>query len=208
MTQGGDETQMESVQYACRGAGDTVDQQLEKIYREDQKAVKMVRVNLIVLGILASSLSFLFQGQGVDPQQFLNAHNAVGFVLILASTLLASISYATSSFELGVGPDAIDNALQMDNDEFFEKIANQYSDWVEENRKVHRKNAAAIEYVISLAIVGITFVVGGFAIGFLTQKGTSWSYGLLAGEVLVGLVVARLIGNSDSALETFIGDQS
>lgn len=203
--EGGD-TSKRGVQYACHEARATLDQQIEKIHREDEKAVKMARVNLIILGILVSSLSVIFGVSGISASQFLNAHNAVGLILMVLSTILAGMTYTSSRFEMGVGPDVISKASEMDSAEFFDRVQNQYTDWVKKNQRIHKLNAYAITWVIIFAITGIVFHIGGFTVGFTSARGSAQSFALLGFELLLGVAISLLMTKSDRILGGLIDE--
>lgn len=203
----GDDEANEEVRYACEEARETLDQQIEKIHREDQKAVKMARVNLLVLGILVGSFSFIFGGGNLTPSEFLSSHTAIGTLLLVASTVLAGMAYSSSHIELGGGPEIISGASGTSAESFYEALQSKYSDWLEENQAVHKMNAYAIQWVIVLAIVGVLFLVGGFVVGFTETQGSSWSYGLLTAEMLGALVVGGLISRSDVIFRILNEDQ-
>ncbi len=192
------DSKKESVQYACEEARDTLDQQIEKIHHEDQKAIKMARVNIIVLGVLVSSFSFILTSQRLSSVQFLNSHGAVGALLLVASTILAGMAYSSSRMELGANPVVISKASEMAPEEFYTKLKDQYKNWLKTNEEVQSMNAYAIQWIIVLSITGVVFIIGGFAVGITSVRGSSWSFVLLALEVLGSLVVGALISRSDS----------
>lgn len=187
-----------TVQYACEEARDTLDQQIEKIHYEDQKAVKMARVNLIILGVLVSSFSFILSSQQLSSTEFLNSHSAVGALLLVASTILAGMAYSSSRMELGADPVVISEASEMAPEAFYSELNRQYTEWLEENDQVHSMNAYAIQWIIVLSITGMIFLIGGFTVGLVGERGDTLSFVLLAVEVLSSLFVAALISRSDS----------
>jgi hypothetical protein len=201
-----DEVPSDSVEYACHNASKTIDQQLEKIYKEDQKAVKMVRVNLLVVGIVTSGLSFVAQTGEINIGSFVNAHTTIGVGSLLISTVLGGMAYTTSSFELGIGADAIEDALAMEDKDFFQELADDYSEWIGKNNTVHKKNSSAIEYTIITAIVGIVFLLIGVVIGVAGIKGDPISYLVLLGELVLTVIVYLLINSSDTLLALLISD--
>lgn len=127
VTRDDDSRSSDPVRHACFEARETIDQQIEKIHREDEKAIRMARVNFIVIGILTSSLSFIVQNSDIVAKHFVNAHNVVGLFFMLFSTLIAGMTYTSSTFEMGIGKKGIKEADGCDNGDYFLNFPNSTS---------------------------------------------------------------------------------
>lgn len=202
-----DDPYLENLQSACREARHTVDQQIEKIHREDEKAVKLLRVNTLTLGVLASGLSITIQADSIPAEEFLNAHMVVGLLAMIFASIIAAMAYTSSSFESGINPNAVRNSPGMDRRRFLEKLSFEYSQWIQSNSTVHRFNAHAITWAIAFAISGIMFFIGGFSIGLLQMR-VSWQSGLLfLIETVIVLVTIQLLFVSDDLLRVVMTDE-
>lgn len=201
-----DDTGVDRVEYATREARATLDQQIEKIHREDEKAVKMARVNLIIFGFVLSSLSIVFQSESLTSGEFLNLHNALGAFGVGLSTLLAGMTYSSSRFEMGISPSVIEDALEMDEQDFYENVADFYSDWISANKTVHKSNAHAMRWVIVFSILGLFFLLVGFAVGVAEIKGDAVSYVVLAVELVIAVGTVLLVTKSDTVFEILLED--
>lgn len=178
---------------ACKEARHTMDQQIDKIHREDQKAVKIFRVNLLFLSIAASGVALAVQAKEITAAQFGNAHLLIGSVLIFLSTLTAAMAYTSSNFRMGVKPTVIEDAQSMTRYEYLDKLSDEYSIWVKENHKVHRINAHTINAALILALASLLFFGGGFGVGVTSAKGALSSYVALGLEVIIALIVGGLV---------------
>ena len=197
----------DSVEYSCNEARETINQQIKKIHREDEKAIRMARVNLVIVGTFVGSFSLIFQNKSTNALQFINAHNGLGMFFVLVSTILAGMTYTSSSFEMGISSEAIEDAQDMTTGDFFEEVSDKYSDWINKNNNIHKMNSYAIEWVIMLAIVGVIFLIGGFTVGFIGIRGDILSYGILIGEFIVSFIISILISKSDKIFEIVLADE-
>ncbi|WP_152421772.1 hypothetical protein [Haloferax denitrificans] len=188
---------------ACGEARHTVDQQIEKIHKEDQKAVGIFRVNLLVIGVLGSALSLSVRTDDLATSGFLNAHTAIGAFALLVSSVVAAMAYTSSKFEMGVDPSQVDLAANGNNsqEDFFQTLSDEYSTWISHNKSVHQFNAYAITWAMILAIVGVVLFSGGVLVGVLQIRGMGVSYGLLALELGVSVVLGMMVYYSDDIFD-------
>ncbi|SFR41955.1 hypothetical protein SAMN04487947_1205 [Halogeometricum rufum] len=204
---GGDEAQLK-LEAACREARHTMDQQIEKIHREDQKAVGIFRLNLLVLGILSSALSLSIRTDAIATSHFLNAHTALGALALLGSSVVAAMAYTSSSFEMGIDLSRVEADGNSDKTYkgFYEKLHAEYCDWVTHNQKVHQFNSYAITWAMAIAIAGIVFFAGGIVVGAIQIRGAGISYGMLAAEGFLAAVLGGMVYSSDGIFNTLKPD--
>ena len=188
---------------ACQEARSTVDQQIEKIHKEDQKAVGIFRVNLLVIGILSSAISLSIRTDVLATSSFINAHTAIGALALILSSVVAAMAYTSSKFEMGVDPSQVDLASDGDKtrEDIYETLSKQYSNWIARNQSVHQFNAYAITWSMILAIAGVVFFAGGVVVGALDIRGSTISYLLLALELLAGAALGLMLNYSDAIFE-------
>lgn len=187
----------DTLQAACAEARHTMDQQIEKIHREDQKAVKIFRVNLLILGVLISGYSISVQSSDISPDAFVNVHTVFGLAFMILSTLIGAMAYTSSNFEMGVNPTVIKRAKSMDNGDYYDKLTQEYSDWVQSNKSVHEFNAVAIALAMILAVGGLLVFMGGFYVGMKQVRGETISYVLLLVELIGSVILGILIYYSE-----------
>ena len=189
---------------ACNEARRTLDQQIEKIHKEDQKAVGIFRLNLLVLGILSSGVSLSIRTDTISASNFVNAHVAIGASSLILSTVLAAMTYTSSSFSMGIKPGPVTQAANdgYESGEFLNTLSSEYSNWLEYNQKVHKFNANSIVWAMIFAVAGLVFFIGGIAIGVLQIRGSPESYILLAVELILAMILAGFIYYSDEIFET------
>lgn len=210
MTGGDGDSTAEKLEIACHEARHTVNKQIEKIHKEDRKAVGIFRVNLLVIGILSSALTISIRTEVLATSNFLNAHTAIGGLGLLTSSVVAAMAYTSSKFEMGVDPSQVDIASNdtKSREDFFDTLSGQYSEWIGRNQEVHQFNAYAITWAMILAIAGIAFMTGGIVVGALEIRGSAVSYILLAGEILTALALGFMLYYSDKIFEILKPDGS
>ena len=154
----------------CDEARHTLNQQIERIEQADQKAVSLLRVNLLIAGIIVSSLMLIESFNGVTLSSFGNIWTTAGIVGLVCSTILASMTYSSSGYDIGIGPPMIDNTLQGQYDsreELDRRLSELYKVWLSHNEKIGRSNAYFITISILLVIDSMIFLLGGAGLGLI-----------------------------------------
>jgi hypothetical protein len=188
----------------------TIGRQVKKIHEEDDKAIGITRLNILVLGILASGLSLSVRTDQVTTSEFLNAHVIFGIAVLIVSTVISSMAYTSSSFEMGIDHNTIQQVTdeEMSSEQYFENVGTAQSTWIKNNHKVHRFNAYAITWALMFSISGFSLFIGGLAIGTVGARGESISYILLIVEFIAILIVCGAIYNSDYFLKKIMEIQN
>lgn len=184
---------------ACEEARYTLDHQIEKIHKEDKKAVGVFRINLLIIGLLLSALTITTRSNSPPLGELINAHTVLGTFAIGTSSLIAAMTYTSSEFQMGVGSPVIRDVAtgKMTTKEFDEKLGEKYANWIRRNQVVHQYNAYAISYSISLVIVGLLFYSVGTVVGAESMRGSTLSYVLLTIEIISIAPISLAIFSSD-----------
>nr|WP_235271430.1 hypothetical protein [Halorubrum saccharovorum] len=85
----------------------TFDYQVERLREIDNKAIEILKANLLLIGIVVTGGSIVVQTT-VDLAVFLNPFTVVGGLLLLASTGLAAVTYTASDLRGGLDLTAVD----------------------------------------------------------------------------------------------------
>lgn len=139
----------------------TVDHQLKAINDIDEKAARLLRFNVLIVGLILSVLAILTELNGVEPvAQFGNKFTVGGIGLFLLSALFAAVTYTASDTEGGFEHQSIHNAIDADltEGEFYVGAASSYAKWIEFNDEINKKNAFLIT-LTSLLLSGGLIVV-------------------------------------------------
>lgn len=145
----------------------TLDHQLNWIQQIDNKAVRILRANILLLGLILTALSLSTRTEILNISQFINLFSIFGLLSLVASSMGAGITYISSSFEAGIGSNDIGDIIDSNykKSEFERKLARSYSNWIEYNQYVLGFNAVLITVTIIGVIDSITYLVGGVIVG-------------------------------------------
>ena len=84
----------------------TVDNQVGTLNDIDDKAARLLRVNLVVLGIILTGLSVSFEGASEPTvtvlSNLMNSYTTVGLILLFGSTIVAGLTLTASHMRAGM----------------------------------------------------------------------------------------------------------
>lgn len=163
---GGDDqeeiTEVELLQITREEAHRTLDRQIDNLDDIDNKAAKILRVNLILIGILLTGVSIIASSDGSTPlatntAEMLNLYSLFGVVCILISTTLAAFTYTATSLRGGMSGRDIEKMLANDYSpkENYRGMMESYSVWLQYNFKVNTRNAPLGTSILLFLIYGI-----------------------------------------------------
>lgn len=159
----GDEGPEESVDLALEQAQRVVDDQLQTLSDIDSKAIKILRLNVVLIGAAVSILSISVRSNGFPNARLLNGYTVVGGVLLLSSTLTAAATYTASTVKAGPSSSDIRKMIsgEYDSDAVKQGLAGSYADWIDRNYRTNVKNAPLLTTtILSLAIAFICLSIG------------------------------------------------
>ena len=177
-------------------AQQTVEYQIETLNNIDAKAAKILRLNFILIGAVLTGVSAtatntaLTEAIGGIPS-LLNVHFLIGVLFILLSSLLAAVTYTSTTKAVGMSGDDVRDVLQNDytSEENLEGIVTGYSKWMKYN---FRKNVriAPLGTSINLALIsGLIFLSTG------VYRGVVGPLGIL-GNISIFVVLGLFAYNS------------
>lgn len=136
----------------------TLEEQLRVLEDIDTKAVKVLRVNVVLIGLVLTTVSITVRA-GRPIEGLLNGYFAVGLGCLLASTAVAALTYTTTSMRAGI--DADDLRYMLDNDlpdgRNVEELVYSYADWIEFNYETNVRSAPLGTLTVLLLAYAVTF---------------------------------------------------
>lgn len=166
----------------------TIDHQIDALDDIDEKAARILRVNVLLVGVVLSVLSLGAQSQAVEVDDFLNRFVGIGVGSLLLSSALAAWTYTASDFQAGISPD--DVATLFENDVTREQsemvVAKSYALWIEYNEETNLLNTPLITATTVVLVVSIAhFALGVYHaliadVGWKLVGATWFSLGTLA----------------------------
>ncbi|MFB6225313.1 MAG: hypothetical protein ABEI13_02550 [Candidatus Paceibacteria bacterium] len=165
-----DSTEINMLEITREEAHRTVDQQLQTLNDVDTKAIKILRLNLVLLSIILTGLSIVSSGLRSDESvarilyiQLHNIYTFTGLLSIIVSTSLAALTYTTSSMRSGLSGKDISSILYNNNSdkENLYGIVGSYSEWIQQNFRTNTRNAPLGTATIIFLVYGIVLLAVG-----------------------------------------------
>lgn len=196
-------------------ARETVTGQKETLNDIDSKASKILRLNILLIGVIVSALSIVAKiggdtttkpgidgGQTFLLQDFLNLYTKLGVGFLILSTALAALTYTASELDVGASSDNLTNLLRADlsTEQTQELLVKNYIVRINFNRSTNIRNTPLVTATIVFVVSGILFIAVG-AYDAIVGSVPWWLSGLALG-VLVGIVgVSGLVTQTRQAIQ-------
>lgn len=172
-------------------ARETVDAQKETQNDIDTKASRILRLNILLIGVLVSVLSIAAQNGGNDGGQlsgiepFVNPYTKIGIGSLVLSTAFAAMTYTASELDVGVSSENLATLLEADfsREDAEELLVKNYIVRINFNRSVNIRNIPLIQTTIVFIITAVVL----FALG--TYRAVAGSVPLLLLASAVGLIL-------------------
>lgn len=136
----------------------TLDHQLRTLDDIDNKAMSILRVNTVLIGLILSAFAIAadFQGQ-VPVADFSNGYLFGGVISLLLSAMVAAATYTASDTEVGFSYETVHGVIDanLTEREFEVGAASSYAHWIKFNDVTNIKNAPLITVTSGLLILGI-----------------------------------------------------
>lgn len=160
----------------------TLDNQLQTLSDIDDKAARILRINLVLLSIILTGVSIAANSDGSPPAEsvlpaLVNNYTIAGIVLLIFSTAVAAITYTSSDVRGGMSGEALRSILDNDfNDrENLEGIVESYARWIEHNYRTNVRNAP----LGTLTLLLLLYALAALALGAKEAVGGGVSYSLV-----------------------------
>jgi uncharacterized membrane protein len=165
----------------------TLDAQLSALDDVDAKALSVFRLNVALVGVLLSALSFA-AGSGVVTVEGLLTPVVGGATFLFGlSAAAAGLTYVAVGHRVGVAPAGLRAAVDADEQAFRRRLVKGYADWIRANEQATDRKALLVSLAIAGTVAGVLALVVGVVGAFV---GTVVVPGVVALLVVVALVVA------------------
>lgn len=147
----------------------TVERQLATLADIDDKASRMLRLNVLLVGVVVSALSIVSQLGGdattAGPVigQFQNGYVELGVASLVLSTALAAVTYSATEYDVGISADNAKKVLAADlpAKEFETLLLKNYIARVNFNRSTNVRNIPLVTATIVFAVAGVVLLALG-----------------------------------------------
>lgn len=145
----------------------TLEYQLQSLNDIDSKAISILRVNVVLIGLLLTAVSFVadsnFPLTALDNFAFY-----IGIISLLLSSALAALTYTASDTEVGIPSQKVDEVIQSDltETEFELAAAQSHVRWIWFNNRTNVINAPLITLTNILLVIALAHLSLGVYIAF------------------------------------------
>ncbi|MBP1987920.1 hypothetical protein [Halolamina salifodinae] len=174
-----------------REARETIDQQIAWVNGIDDKAMRTLRFNVLILGGVVSGVSILLDRGIIDGvEEVTDPFLLMGVLALVGSTSLAALTYTASSMKVGMSSNDIESVHQSDlsDEEYTHKLMTSYRRWIQQNRRTIALNSDLVTLTILLLVYGTVFTVLGILSLLPTAVGDSLIIGSTFSLALMTLV--------------------
>lgn len=146
----------------------TFEAQVERLREIDNKAIEILKANLLVIGVFATGISILVQTE-IEVAAFVNPFTAVAGALLLCSTALAGITYTSSNLRGGLDAGAVEAIRDgaFSEEEIADALARSYGRWIAYNAEVTAVNDVLITITVLLVVDALIYLVAGIVVATL-----------------------------------------
>lgn len=148
-------------------ANQTVQRQLDTLADIDDKASRILRLNVLLVGVVVSALSIASQFDAVtgEPlvEQLRNPYVELGVASLVVSTALAAVTYSATEYDVGVSADNVTKLLLADisTDEIEALLLKNYVARINFNRSVDVRNIPLVTATVVFALIGVVLLALG-----------------------------------------------
>lgn len=150
-------------------ARETIDHQLATIDDIDSKAIRILRVNALLAGLVLTGASVVVRsGVGASEADVLNSYLVSGVGFLLLSTALAAVTYTSSDVRPGLAATDLRTILEEEypDEQVWRGLLESYADWIEFNYETNVRNAPLVSATIALLVWALGFVAVGVVAAF------------------------------------------
>lgn len=169
-------------------ARETINNQLDTLDDIDAKAMSILRLNVLLVGVILTAVSVAVEIDAVVLGELNNGYVAIGVGSLVLSTALAAITYTSSDSEVGIDGESIRAAVDasLDEEEFEAATAQSYAAWIEFNDRTNVMNAPVITLTMLLVVIGLVHLAIGV---YAAVGGANTNLVVVVSWVLMGPIV-------------------
>lgn len=157
---GGNENERSDVDVLRSGREEArvvLDYQLQLLSEMHTKAMKTVRVTVLVLGVVLSATTF------PEARRFINWFTVAGVGCLAGSFLLGLVTYSASDPDFGVGPDYLFDVgtSTYDSRDWLRLLLQGYENWIQAMEELNDGNARMLTYTQLFLGIGVALIAAG-----------------------------------------------
>lgn len=165
------ESETEVLTNALEESRRTFDKEIETINEIDDKAMRVARTGVIVIGIVVSVIAVLGPEAIVSMPSTVFGLSIVGVGLIFGSIVYAYGTIAVTEFPTGIGSPHREEAKSgaYTEREWLMLMLSEYDSWVDEVEQEVEQNVVYLEETMLLLLVGLLLLSLAAGVGYLHE---------------------------------------
>lgn len=193
----------EALRKVCEEGRETLDHQITSLRNIDDKAVRILRANILFIGLVLTAVSITIRSP-IDVLRFLNSHTVLGAVLLLCSCAMAAMTFLVTEYEPGIGANAVTTTAEesLPEKQLYVRLSNGYASWMRYNESALQINGLLVTGTIILVIDAIALLTSGAVIGAVGWSRTDRSIGVLLTMVVFLSIIDFAVYKIDLWVET------
>ncbi|MFC7156489.1 hypothetical protein ACFQPA_13650 [Halomarina halobia] len=172
---------------ALEEARRTVDDQIQTLTDIDSKAIAILRLDGVLLGLILTGLSIIARTDQVGFDIVANTYTIFGAVALLLSIASGALTYNASDYRAGISAADVVDLVEVEYtlEGVHQGLALGYAEFIEKNFRTNITNALGITLTIYLTVAALAFFVLGVVeaavgVGILTDGAVAIGLLLLA----------------------------
>lgn len=145
---------IEALRIAREEARATLDGQLSTLDDIDEKAVSVFRLNVAIVGVLLSALSFAASSDVAVAAALINPWVGTGVALFVLSGAAAGLTYTAGGQHVGAGPAGLEAATDHSERAYRVWLVESYADWIRYNERSNVRTALLVTVSILGTVAG------------------------------------------------------
>jgi hypothetical protein len=148
----------------------TIDKQNEVLNNIDDKAARILRINLVIVGLVLTGISLATgDGEQTEPVQELlpgviNIYTELGLLALLLSTGVAALTYTASVSRIGVTGKSLRRIVfegSFSDRKRLRGLTRSYSKWIEQNYQTNAYNAPLATFTLIFLVYAVVLLTLG-----------------------------------------------
>ena len=165
--------EIEGLEASLAEAQRFLDEQLSSIDNVDGKAIQLFQVVTVLVGVLLSLLSFVYEGREAAAVGLLNPFTLAGIAVLAGAMAAAAVTVSTGEYHAGIGAEDLRWIAEegYEDGEFrrglYEDLLIGYADWIEANQRSNQRQGVFITTTILAIIYGVALLAVGVVVVLL-----------------------------------------
>lgn len=154
---------LEGLSTACSEGREVIDHQVEWARQIDDKAIRFIRINILLLGLGLTAFSLSSSSFEAALDQYLNIYTLSGILALLGSMVTAALTFGLTSVKSGISARYLRHVSEGDisDRQLYEGLALGYAEWIEHNKNIIEINVATFMITVVLVVDSIILLTAG-----------------------------------------------